>query len=107
MRVLQRVLLIVLVLYGLWRIVTAWGRRLRRSSPGAASYSRFNPNERRKRSGTPSGDSLVPEELVACSHCGTYVPARRALTESGGTVFCGDECRKAHEVPAAHDDRIN
>jgi hypothetical protein len=105
--VLQRVLLIVLVLYALWRIVTAWGRRLRRDGPGAESYSRFNPSERRKRSGAPSGESLAPEELVACSHCGTYVPARRTLTEGGGTVFCGDECRRAHDVPAAHDDRSN
>jgi hypothetical protein len=104
--VLQRIVLIILALYALWRILTAWGRRLGREGPGADSYSRFNPDRRRQRTGRRSDGPSSPEQLVACSQCGTYVPTRRALTVSGGLFFCGEECRNAHELPTA-DDRPN
>lgn len=101
---LQRILLIILVLYALWRILSAWGRRLGKEAPGADSYSRFNPRARRQRRSSVGGVDQSPEELVACSGCGTYVPVRRALTEGGGRFFCGEECREAHKLTAAHDD---
>jgi hypothetical protein len=101
-KVLQRILLIILVLYALWRIVTAWGRRIGRDSPGADSYSRFHPDKRRQRTRGQQGD---PEQLVACSRCGTYVPAPRALTAGGDHVFCSPECRDLNEVAVATDDR--
>jgi hypothetical protein len=101
-KVLQRILLVILVLYALWRIVTAWGRRLGQQSPGADSYSRFHPDKRRQR---PGVQHTEPEQLVACSVCGTYVPARRALTAGGDRVFCGPECRDLDEVAVAADDR--
>ena len=101
---LQRILLIILVLYALWRIVTAWGRRLGRDSPGADSYSRFHPDKRRQRTG---GQQAGPEQLVACSRCGTYVPAPRALTAGGDRIFCSTECRDLNEVAVATDDRAD
>jgi uncharacterized protein len=100
--VLQRILLIILVLYALWRIATAWGRRLGRESPGADSFSRFHPDKRRQRTRDQQAD---PEQLVACSHCGTYVPATRALTAGGDHVFCSPECRDLDGVAVATDDR--
>ena len=99
---LQRILLVILVLYALWRIVTAWGRRLGHQSPGADSYSRFHPDKRRQRTGVPRAE---PERLVACSRCGTYVPARRALTAGRDRIFCSPECRDLDEVAMAGDDR--
>ncbi len=101
---LQRILLIILVLYALWRILSAWGRRLGKESPGADSYSRFNPSARRQRKSRFDVVDQSPEELVACSQCGTYVPSRRALTAGGGQFFCGEECRNAHKTTAAYDD---
>lgn len=100
--VLQRILLVILILYALWRIVTAWGRRLGREAPGADSYSRFHPDKRRQRARDHRGD---PEQLVACSRCGTYVPARRALTAGGETFFCSPECRDRGGVAVAADER--
>lgn len=100
--VLQRILLIILVLYALWRIITAWGRRLGRESPGADSYSRFHPDKRRQRT---RGQETDPEQLVACSRCGTYVPARRALSAGGDSTFCSPECRDLGGVAVAADER--
>jgi len=97
---LQRILLIILVLYAVWRIVSAWGRRLRQDGPGADSFSRF-----RRRTGHGSRvQKQPPEELVACSRCGTYVPARRALTAGDGAVYCSTSCRDASELAAANDE---
>lgn len=101
---LQRILLIIVVLYALWRVVTAWGRRLGRDSPGADSYSRFHPDKRRQRTRDRQAE---PEKLVACSRCGTYVPAQRALTAGGDRVFCSPECRDLNEAAVATDDRVN
>lgn len=101
-KVLQRILLAILVLYVVWRLVTAWGRRLAHRSPGADSYSRFRPDKRRQRTDVRAAE---PEQLVPCARCGTYVPARRALTAGGSEVFCSPECRDVREVAVATDDR--
>jgi ribosomal protein L32 len=103
--VLQRILLIVAILFVIWRILSAWGRRLIRDSPGADSYSRFSPFKRSQRRRWHSEANSAPEELVACARCGTYVPVRRALSVGDDLRFCGEECREAHELPAAHGDR--
>jgi hypothetical protein len=89
----RRVLLIVLILFAIWRIVTAWGRKLDRSEPGADSFSRFSAKakERRRR------QEPEPEELVACDGCGTYVPMARALATGSDQHFCSESCRQASE----------
>lgn len=94
---LRKILLVVLVLYAIWRIVTAWGRRLGRDEPSADSFSRFSAKskERRKR-----GQQPEPEELVACDGCGTYVPTERALAADNGRHFCGESCRRTSEIAA-------
>ena len=100
--VLQRILLVVLVLFVLWRLLVAYGRRLGRTGHGADSYSRFSPRDRRRRRDWAAGSEQRPDELVRCGHCGTYVPSRRALGSGTGAVFCSSECRDRHGAPAEH-----
>ena len=93
---LRRIMLIVLFLFAIWRIVTAWGRKVGRNEPGADSFSRFSAKakERRRRR------EPVPEELVACDGCGTYVPVVRALAAGNDRHFCSESCRLASENAA-------
>jgi hypothetical protein len=100
--VLQRILLIVAVLYLVWRILAGWGRRLGREQSGADSFSRFSPKGRGQRRQSAAQGSAAPEELVACSRCGTYVPLPRALAAGDGSFFCSRVCREAGKVPAEH-----
>jgi len=93
--VLQRIALIVLVLFVLWRILSAFGRRLGQDAPGADSFSRFSPEKRRRRRQRAAAEAEPPEELVACSWCGTYIPVQRALPAGDGLRVCGTECRDA------------
>jgi hypothetical protein len=103
--VLHRILIGVGVLLVVWRLLAARGRRLDRDSPGADSYSRFSPRKRRRRQDwASSGGAGGPERLVACSVCGTYVPARRALTSESGGPFCGPACREAAVAASGHGD---
>jgi hypothetical protein len=96
---LRKILFVVIVLFAIWRIVTAWGRRIRRDEPSADSFSRFSQKARDRR----RGRRPEPEELVACDGCGTYVPLQNALAAGNDRHFCGDSCRRASE--AAADDR--
>jgi hypothetical protein len=88
--VLQRILIVVLILFVVWRLLAMWGRRMRGAQPGADSYSRFNPQQRRQRR---EQFRQPPEALVSCDVCGTMIPVGRALTAIGGGRVCGDECR--------------
>jgi ribosomal protein L32 len=103
--VLQRILLIVVILLVIWRILAAWGKRLVRGGMGADSYSRFSPFERRKRRSESATQASEPEELVACSSCGTYIPLRRALTSGADHRFCSEECRGTVDAPSENDGR--
>ncbi len=85
---MRRLLLVVAILYVVWRVLNAMGRRLARRSPGADAFSRFSAAGRRRR-----GEA---ERLVPCSRCGTLVPASRALTDGSGRPVCGPACREAH-----------
>jgi hypothetical protein len=96
--VLQRVLVLVLLLYVVWRVVTAWGRRLRRESAGAESYSRFSSYRQRQRRREAAAQIRKPEELVECAQCGTYVPIRRVLTAGDGASYCSERCRERASV---------
>ncbi len=93
---LRRVLIVVAVLYLVWRIAAAWGKRLRRDEPGADHFSRFSGRGRGPRRQSDGG---APEELVPCAHCGTYVPVARVLASGDGELFCSRECRAAEEPP--------
>jgi hypothetical protein len=102
---LHRILLVVAILLVLWRLLSARGRRLDRDAPGADSYSRFSPRKRRQRrdwASSAGGDG--PERLVACATCGTYVPARRALTSQTGRRFCSPACRESSDAISGNGD---
>ncbi len=86
---MRRLLVFVLVLYLVWRVLNIVGRSLERRSREMAERG-FGG--RGRRDGT-EGASRPEERLVACSRCGTLVPASRALT-SGGGPFCSESCRE-------------
>lgn len=88
---MSRVLFFVIVLFLVWRVLLALGRRAARRSPGADGYSRFSPDRRRARRQVAEESR---EELVACTVCGTYVPARRALPAGDGKFVCSTACRE-------------
>ena len=37
----------------------------------------------------------APEQMVKCVHCGVYLPASEAITQSG-EIFCSEEHRHLH-----------
>ena len=94
---LQRVLIVVLVLYVVWRLLSAAGRRADRVAPGADSYSRFSPQKRRQRRESVKGAGGGAERLVECPVCGTLVPAPRLQTTASGRAVCSDDCRRRLE----------
>ncbi len=94
---MSRIVFFVLVLFVLWRVFSALGKRAATGGLGADSYSRFNPRQRRRRldlDDSPGQD--VPEELLRCVQCGTYVPDGRSVAGEGDDVFCSQTCRDAH-----------
>lgn len=102
--VLQRILLVVLVLFVVWRLLVAIGRRAGRSGHGADSFSRFSAERRRRRREWDAHrQEDRPDELVPCSRCGTYVPSRRALTSGSGAVYCSPGCRDGVEAAGSHE----
>ena len=94
---LQKILFVVIVLFVVWRLLSARGRRLGTDAPGADSFSRFSPIKRRRRREWAQENNGVPERLVACDECGTFVPAERALAHESGAVYCGPNCRERGE----------
>lgn len=86
----QRVLIIVAVLFLVWRAVIGWGRVKRKSQPGADAFSRYSWHRReRQRRSDPE-----PEQLIECEVCGTLVPTSRALTHDA-RVCCSRSCVRA------------
>lgn len=89
---MQRILLVVIVLYVVWRVLFAWGRRLQKGSSGAEDFSRFSA----RRGGSMGHDEpdagLAGGQLVACELCGTCVPAERSLSTADGRKCCSREC---------------
>jgi hypothetical protein len=85
------------VLFLVWRVLASLTRRRQDSSwAGAEDFSRFSARrrDRRQRFRTEPGPEQPPEELVACSVCGTMVPMRRALPSSTGEHYCSERCRR-------------
>jgi uncharacterized protein len=71
------VLFVLAIVVLLWLLRGAW-RRVPPPSAGAP---------------TPSP---VPQQILACAHCGVHLPRDEALPGRGG-VFCGEAHRKAFE----------
>jgi hypothetical protein len=97
---MSRIVLAVLALFVVWRLLSALGKRFVSQGLGADSYSRFSPNQRRRRA---ERRSPGPEELLECSACGTFVPSGRALPGTDHRVFCSAACRDAASDPGRHD----
>ena len=101
---MQRIFLIVLALFLVWRVLSAFGKRAAKAGFGADSFSRFSPEQRRRRRERDSaGDGARPEELLECLRCGTYVPGGRAFRDEAGRPFCGEPCCRAFETGADHE----
>ncbi len=96
---MQRIIIIVAVLYVLWRVLTAFGRRTAASGKGAEDFSRFNARSRDRRRAAKERQA-TNVELIACARCGTFVPADRSLKSSEGVVCCSRECVAALESGA-------
>jgi hypothetical protein len=88
---MQRIAIVICVLFIVWRVLSAYGKRLRREGAGADDFSRFSA---RRRDRLRRMRSMEKERtLIACSVCGTYVPMDRVVNGEEGQVFCGEECR--------------
>lgn len=86
---MRRFLFFIIILYVVWRILNIVGRRVQRAAPGASRFSRFDRQGRK-----PSGNRRdTGEKLVPCRHCGTLLPASRALPGGDGAVYCSKGCR--------------
>ncbi len=93
---MQRIIIIVAVLYVAWRVLTAIGRRTAEGSKGAEDFSRFNARSRDRRRAAKERQA-ENIELVACAHCGTFIPSDRALGDPQGVVCCSNECQERLE----------
>ncbi len=93
---MQRIIIIVAVLYVLWRLVTAIGRRSVASGKGAEDFSRFNARSRDRRRAAKERQA-ENVDLIACAHCGTFIPADRALNSVDDVVCCSRKCVAALE----------
>ena len=74
---MARIIILALVV----ALVVWWLTRSRRSAPAPEAP-------------TPK---TIPQDMVACDHCGLHLPRLDALPGRGG-VFCSDEHRREHEA---------
>ena len=88
---MQRIVVIVAVLYVLWRVLTALGRRVSAAGKGSEDFSRFSVRSRDRRKEAKQRQT-ANVELIACANCGTFVPGDRALTAGKGVVCCSPQC---------------
>jgi hypothetical protein len=88
---MQRVLILVAVLFLIWRFLTAKAGRMAKTSAGADDFSRFSFRSRQRRQRQQRQQA---QELLQCATCGTYVPAERALHSGDDDcqVFCSQSC---------------
>ena len=93
---LRRVLVVVVLLYVAWRLLSARGRRNQEQAPGADSYSRFSPQARRRRHEVRA-EVAESQRLVPCDACGTLVPESRVLAVGVGRHACGADCVRSLE----------
>lgn len=89
-------LLAVVVVAVLW-----WLGRGRRSGRGADPGAAATRSNRNAAGGAhPQGPSDSPEPMVACAHCGVWLPKADAVGESGsvspeGRLYCSEAHRRA------------
>jgi len=75
---LSKFLLLIFVVIGAWWLI----KRLRgRDAAKDASESAAN--------------DPVPEQMVACSHCGLNVPQKEAISTGGRLFCCAEHSRRA------------
>jgi hypothetical protein len=65
---MRRILILVIVLLVAWKVLAAWGKRLRQGGAGAEDFSRFSARSRDRRRRVQQ-DRLEGRELVACARC--------------------------------------
>jgi hypothetical protein len=94
---MQRILLLVIVLFLVWRVLATVGRRLSREAAGADDFSRFSARRRDRRRRMEKTGDTSEEELVECAGCDTYFPATRVVISRDGRRFCSETCRGAAE----------
>lgn len=94
---MQRIIIIVAVLYVLWRVLGAMGRRSAAAGQGAEDFSRFNVRSKDRRRAAKARQA-EDVELIPCAHCQTLVPADRALSISSGVVCCSRQCAEVLEA---------
>jgi len=95
---LRRIIIFIGLLFVAWRVLSALTKRRQVDSwAGSEDFSRFSARrrDRRQRFGTEDEQQPAPEELVACSSCGTMVPMQRSLPASGGEHYCSERCRQS------------
>ena len=92
----QRIALIVLVLFILWRLLTAVGKRLVRDSAGAEDFSRFSARRRDRRDRFRPKGGTRNDELVECAGCASWVPSSRASRARDGSAYCSETCKADH-----------
>jgi len=97
--ILQRVLIMVAVLYLVWRVLSSRGKRMREHAAGADDFSRFSARSRARRARQRREQA---ERLLGCENCGTFVPADRILTAGDGKVFCSEACRQEATGKQSH-----
>jgi hypothetical protein len=90
----QRILILVAVLYIAWRLLSAWGKRIAGPGRGADEFSRFS-RRRSRRGADTDADESSGAELLQCEGCGTCVPENNVVTSPGGGVFCSHRCSLA------------
>jgi hypothetical protein len=101
---MPRIIIFVLALFVMWRVLSSLGKRRASGGLGADSYSRFSPQQRRRRMDLENDSpNPSPEELAECAQCGIYVPVGRALFAQRETVFCGERCRQAHRDGSSNE----
>ena len=87
---MQRGVVLVILLWVTWRVLSTLGTRRARDTAGAESFSRFSARRRdlpwRRQPSQPSDVALV-----ACARCALHVPASSTVERDGHT-YCSDAC---------------
>lgn len=89
---MNKIFLIVLVLFVAWRVIGAIGKRLGREGSGADDFSRFSARRRDLAWRRSRREAKGAEDLVACTRCGVHVPASAAVTGEDRASYCSDAC---------------
>jgi len=101
---MNRFLFITVVLYIVWRVLHAYGRRIARQRKGAEEFSRFSARSRERREGQAEAVA-IGGDLAECVVCGTLVPHDRSLAGADGGRFCSEDCRDRRSTIHADEAR--